>query len=362
MHAAPELSADLFHAVPVGIGDPFTYVEADGRRLAVISVLDRVAVVAGGVEVHDPSALGRDELAARGVDPLTADAECALRLLRELDLRHAVVPPDFPLFVADHLRAGGIELRVDADTFMRRRRVKTGVQLEGILRAQAAADAAMATARDLLHELRPGLTSEDVRRAMQAVCSEHEAELNDDVVVASGPQSALAHESGSGPIAPGAPVVVDIWPKDKKSRCWADMTRSFVAGGGTPAPEHARYWELSRESLDRVLEAVRPGVAGGDLFALSCEPFHAAGLPTQLSKAPGTTLEEGYFHSLGHGVGLEIHERPYLGRASDDLVAGDVIAVEPGCYRRGFGGCRLESLVRVTDSGGDVLTSFPYDL
>lgn len=362
MHAAPELSADLFHAVPVGIGDPLTYLEAAGRRIAIVSVLDRDAVAATGVEVVDPSALGRDQLAADGVDPLTAAAECALRLVGDLGVERCAVPPDFPLFVADHLRAGGVELQADADAFMRRRRVKTGAQLEGILRAQAAADAAMATARDLLSALRDGLTSEDVRRAMQAVCAEHGAELPDDVIVASGPQSASGHDSGSGPIARGAPVIVDIWPKDKRSRCWADMTRSFVAGGGAPSAEQARYWDLSRDSLERVLGAVAPGVAGGELFALSCEPFHEAGLPTQLSKAPGTTLDEGYFHSLGHGVGLEIHERPYLGRASDDLVTGDVIAVEPGCYRPGFGGCRLESLVRVTDSGGEVLTTFPYEL
>lgn len=362
MHAAPEHSADLFHAVPVGIGDPFTYVEAAGRRLAIVSVLDRDSVAATGVEVMDPSGLGRDQLSADGVDPLTADAELALRLLRELELEHAVVPPDFPLLVADHLRAAGIDLRVDADAYMQRRRVKTGVQLDGIVRAQAAADAAMATARDLLSGLRDGLTSEEVRRAMQAVCAEHDAELPDDVIVSSGPQSAVGHESGSGPIQAGSPVIVDIWPRDKKSRCWADMTRSFVAGGGKPPEELVRFWELSRDSLDRVLGAVAPGVAGGELFTLSCEPFHEAGVPTQLSKAPGTTLEEGYFHSLGHGVGLEIHERPYLGRASDDLVTGDVIAVEPGCYRPGFGGCRLESLVRVTETGGEVLTSFPYEL
>ena len=56
-------------------------------------------------------------------------------------------------------------------------------------------------------------------------------------------------------------------------------------------------------------------------------------------------LEDGYFHGLGHGVGLEVHERPYMGRIGDDLVVGDVVTVEPGCYRRGFGGCRLEDLV-----------------
>jgi Xaa-Pro aminopeptidase len=98
------------------------------------------------------------------------------------------------------------------------------------------------------------------------------------------------------------------------------------------------------------------------VFAASCEPFHAAGIPTQLSKAPGEVLRDGYFHSLGHGVGLEIHERPSLGRTPDVLRTGDVVTLEPGCYRQGYGGCRLEDLVLVTDGGCEVLTDFPYDL
>ena len=73
-------------------------------------------------------------------------------------------------------------------------------------------------------------------------------------------------------------------------------------------------------------------------------------------------LEEGFFHSLGHGVGLEVHEPPVLGRTGEDLVAGDVLAVEPGLYRKGFGGCRLEDLVLVTEDGYEVLTNFPHDL
>jgi Xaa-Pro aminopeptidase len=140
------------------------------------------------------------------------------------------------------------------------------------------------------------------------------------------------------------------------------MTRTFVAGGGDAPPQLAEFWKLTRESLDRVYAELRPGASGRRLFEVSCQPYIEAGQPTQLTKEPGVSLEDGYFHSLGHGVGLEVHERPHMGRIGDELVVGDVITLEPGCYRRGFGGCRLEDLVVITERGFEVLTDFPYEL
>jgi Xaa-Pro aminopeptidase len=325
-------------------------------------VLEADKVSALGVEVLDPYTLGADDLIAAGLDTVALDAEICLRACRELGIGAASVPPDFPLFAADHLRAEGLELTVEPDLFVMRRRIKTPAELEGIRRAQTAADAAMGVAASLIRELRDGLTSEAVRAAMAGACEEHGCELPGDVIVAHGPQSAIGHESGHGRIEPGEPVVVDIWPRDKASRCWADMTRTFVAGGGEPPAELAEFWRLTRESLQRVYADVRAGASGRTLYERSCEPYIEAGRPTQLTKEPGEILEDGYFHALGHGVGLEVHERPWMGRIADDLVAGDVVTLEPGCYRRGFGGCRLEDLVVVTEDGCEVLTDFPYEL
>jgi Xaa-Pro aminopeptidase len=364
LRAAPSASADLFHAVPLDIIDPFLYAEVDDRRFAVNSVLerDRIEALGLGIEIIDPFELGMDELLNAGVGFLEAEIECDLRACREIGLEHAIVPPDFPLAWADRLREEYMELRVDADTFDLRRRLKTAAQIAGIRRAQVAADAAMAAATQLLRELPAGLTCEQVREEMQRVCLEHDAELPETAIVAHGAQSADGHEEGFGPIERGEVVLIDIWPRDRASRCWADMTRTFVAGGDPPPAELQEYWELTRASLDAVMAAIRPGAVCRELHGLSCEPFEAAGKPTVRTKEQGTVLAEGYYHGLGHGVGLEVHERPNLGRSDERLIAGDVVTVEPGCYRQGFGGVRLEDLLLVTEDGCEVLTDFPYEL
>jgi Xaa-Pro aminopeptidase len=141
------------------------------------------------------------------------------------------------------------------------------------------------------------------------------------------------------------------------------MTRTFIAAGEEPSEEIAGYWSLAREALEEVVAEVRPGVNGRHLHDIASGVMEAAGQPTVRSLPEGAPLpDHGFLHGLGHGVGLEVHEAPSLGLAGDDLVEGDVIAVEPGCYREGVGGVRLEDLLLVTADGAEVLTDFPYDL
>jgi Xaa-Pro aminopeptidase len=306
--------------------------------------------------------LGLDELRAQGLTVNEIRNELALRGVRSLGIESAVVPETFPLWLADHLRANGIEVRADADFFDDRRRVKTPAQLAGMRRAQAAAEAAMDRCRELLRERGPSgdLTVEEVKGAMGVVFAEHGTSA-DDFIVAPGPQGAVGHDMGSGPIRPGVPIVVDIWPRDNESFVFCDMTRTFVVGD---VPEDVRRWHgLVKQALDRAIEDIRPGVAGKAVYDGTCEIFEAAGEPTQRTKTPGEPLVDGFFHGLGHGVGLEVHEAPGLGLISEkELVAGDVVTVEPGLYRQGYGGVRLEDLILVTEDGRENLTQYPYDL
>jgi Xaa-Pro aminopeptidase len=364
-------SPELRHEVPMSVGDPFLYVERDGTRHIVISSMEIPLVAAlGGYELHPLEEFGLDELRRSGKPSAEILDEIVVRAVESLGVESAVVPATFPLLVADRLRAAGVELEPEHEVFDRRRRVKSGAELAGIRRAQTAAEAGMAVARGLLGRAHPNgdglevdgepLTSELLRVAIRRTVAEHGA-TSDVLVVAHGPQAAIGHHLGEGTLRAGEPVVIDLWPRDDASACSADMTRTFVVGD---VPDEIADWHRHcKDALDHALARIRPGVTARSVFDASCEIFEAGGYATQRTKVDGEPLTDGFVHSLGHGVGLEVHEEPLLGMAGhDELVAGDVIAVEPGLYRAGFGGLRLEDLVLVTEDGAENLTRFPYEL
>jgi len=359
------------HEVPLAVPDPFLYAEHDGRGSVVASSfeLGRITAVAPELEVLPLEEFGLDELYAQGLTRDEIELEVVLRAARQFGLERVAVPGTFPLVVADHLRENGIEVKADRKLFIDRRRVKNASELAGIRRAQRAAEGGMAAARELLRaaERRNGslvvdgepLTCERVKLAVEHVFSEHGV-FADEFIVSHGAQTAVGHDMGSGSIQPDEPICLDLFPRDRESGCYADMTRTFVVG--TPSDELLEYHRLCHEALERSVAAIKPGIPGKDVNRVACQIFEEHGFPTLLSKQPGEVLKDGFYHSLGHGVGLEVHEEPALGRGPGELVAGDVVAVEPGLYRNGYGGCRLEDLVHVTEDGPEILTDYPYDL
>lgn len=364
-------SPELRHEVPLVIADGFLYAEREGRRTVVLHSLEipRTREEAPELEIIPLEQLGLDELYEQKMQYWEIELELGLRACRELGIESAVVPATFPVGHADHLRANGIVLSIDRDFFNDRRRSKNDVELRGIRNAQKACEAALDASRDLLRRAQTNgaglevdgqpLTSERIKRVIEDVFADHEVE-GSDMIVAHGPQSAVGHDMGSGQILPDEPIVFDLFPRDKATGCYADMTRTYVVG--EPSEELQEWYRLVKEALDTSTAEVRPGVNGSNLYEQVCDIFHGAGYKTQLNKEPGEVLEDGFFHGLGHGVGLEVHELPNMGRTGQDLVPGDVITIEPGLYRSGYGGLRLEDLVLVTDDGYEVITDYPYDL
>ena len=372
IHADTSRSPAMRHEVPLGIPDPFLYVEHDGRRFVVITAFERERLKAAAPDIESlpPEQFGIDELLRGGTPPVEATLEVYTRALREIGVAEAVVPARFPLELADHLRANGIDVRVDRELFEDRRRSKNETEIAGLRRAQRACEAALDVARRMLRDSDPAadgvlqlggeaLTSERIKAEMQQVFIAHGA-IADEFIVAAGAQGAVGHDMGSGPISAGVPVVFDLWPRDTETAVYTDMTRTYVVGD---VPDEIReYHRLCKDALERTTAATKPGVNGRELMQIACDLFAEHGYPTQLTKKPGEVLDSGFFHGLGHGVGLEVHERPRLSVVGDDLVPGDVITLEPCLYRAGYGGVRLEDILLVKDGGVETITDYPYEL
>ena len=370
MYADTLRSPQLRHEVPLLIPDPFLYAERDGVRHILIGALEipRLAEL-GLFELHTGAEFGRRELVASGVPLAEVREEIVERAVKALGITSAVVPESFPMRMADRLRADGVELVSDRGFFVERLRCKADAEIAGIIRAQRAAEEGMNEVRRLLRRATPGadgleldgepLAVQRVKTAIGHVFLDADASA-EAFIVSHGEQAAIAHHMGAGQLRPGEPIIVDLWPRDNQSGCYTDMTRTFVVGD--VPPEVAEWHRLVQSALTEALSHIHNGIEGRAIFDLVCDVFESAGYATsRTGKSKEPTA--GFHHGLGHGVGLQVHEPPGLGRAAaGTLRTGDVIAVEPGLYRAGSGGVRLEDLVLVTDSGAQRFTQYPYDL
>ena len=364
-------SSELRHEVAVAIGDLFRYAEIDGRRIAVVWSVegDRITAVDPSIEIVPVETFPYDDLLAEGVDYYEIAPTLTVRIARALGIREAVVPASFPLRHADVLRGDGVELRVDQGLFDDRRRRKTPRQRDAIAPASRAAEAGMAAIAALLARSEPGdggrvadgepLTSEWLRAvAVEAFlaygCS------GDDLIAAHGPQAADGHDHGSGRLANDDHVVCDLFPRHVDSGCFADMTRTFTVG--EPDQALVEWHAHCLEALDLARAMLAPRLNGGDVHRAVCAFFEDHGHQTAMSVPEGTVLRDGFYHGLGHGVGLDVHEAPSMGKAGQELVAGDVVTLEPGLYRHGWGGVRVEDLLLITEDGCETITDFPYGL
>src|SRR5215211_7539250 len=245
IHGDTIRSPELRHEVPIAVPDPVLYAERNGSRHVVVSALEyERARAVDGLEAHALEDFGIDDLIAQGMHRDEAELEVYVRACRELGIGEATVPWTFPLALAERLRDAGVAVRPDREAFVQRRRVKNEAELAGIRRAQRACEAAMGAAKGMIAE---GVTSEEVRSAIERVFIDHGV-FADEIIVSHGAQSAIGHEAGSGPFATGEPVVIDLFPRDRESGCYADMTRTFIVG--EPPAELVEWHGLCKDALD----------------------------------------------------------------------------------------------------------------
>jgi Xaa-Pro aminopeptidase len=199
------------------------------------------------------------------------------------------------------------------------------------------------------------LTSEHLRKIIHQTLLE-EGCAGEHTIVSCGHHSIDPHDQGAGPLKAHKTIIMDIFPRNTTTLYYADFTRTVVRGKASP--ELKKLYATVKEGQQIAFKMIRHGVAAKKIHEAIQVRFSQLGFNTGLKNG----RMQGFFHSTGHGLGLEIHEPPRIGAGDDILKAGQVVTVEPGLYYKGVGGIRLEDVVLVTKTGCVNLTKFPRKL
>ncbi len=366
---------DVYHLTRFLAPDPIVALEQGSEVVIVASSLEegRARKESRATEVVNLDAFGLRELSAQGIEGDELMATIIGRFLGSRGITTVRVPAYFSIGLADRLRAAGFELVVAID-LKDRRRAKRPDEIAALEQTQRATEDAWARGVDALRRAtarKDGRLELDgevfTAERLRAIVESRLLELgcvSEDAIVAPGPQAADPHMSGSGPLGVGVPIVMDIFPQHKRTRYYADMTRTVSKG--EPPAEFVKMYEITRRAQDAGIRALRPGVTGTEVHELVEDIIWGAGYdtlrPGQQRSKPGG-LPRGFIHGTGHGVGLEIHEAPSIGRSgTQPLAPGDVVTVEPGIYVPELGGVRLEDMLVITEDGARNLTRAPREL
>ena len=338
--------------------DPVVYMQKSGERgmIVVPQMEHERAVRESTAAVVTRADAGYLEYIKAGESRWRATAH----MIADLAGGPVLVPATFPLALARELESFHPVFVDAANTVEGMRAVKTPEEIERIRSVQRVTEAALDRGLSLIRASIPRggllrrdgapLTAEAVRTEMHTFLLAHGCR-GVDTIVSCGLDTALPHNAGAGPLREEEPIVIDIYPQHEQTGYYADMTRTVVKG--EPSPEIREMYEAVRDAKTLGISMIRAGATGADLYQAVVEFFRDRGYESDT---------RGFIHSLGHGVGLEIHEEPSLGPHGGALVAGNVVTVEPGLYYPGTGGVRLEDMGAVTETGFDRFTQYGEEL
>ncbi|HEY4675423.1 MAG TPA: Xaa-Pro peptidase family protein [Candidatus Bathyarchaeia archaeon] len=287
------------------------------------------------------------------------------------------VPPNLSVALADILRNEGLKIKPMFDVVEKARETKEPDETEAIVSVQRTVEKAMSKAIELISnaeadakgtlfyrengEKKP-LTVHKVRSVFEHVFVDNGCVTEEETMIACGPKSADPHYSGDPKdvLKANQPIVLDVFPKGVRNRYFTDMTRTIAKGRASKA--FREMFETVLQVQNAALDAIKAGVPGNAMQNMCYDIFEKAGYQTIRGDKK---IDKGYLHSLGHGVGLEVHEGPGMSEFHKHaLEEHNVVTVEPGLYDPKVGGVRIEDIVEVTKTGCDKLTKMdvPFEV
>ncbi len=296
--------------------------------------------------------------------------ELYANMLRDLGAGESIaffghVPIQLYLGLVDALERRGwrVHRANGEDLIQLARKTKEPWEVDAIRSVGARTEQVVDGVRALLREAERGraMTIGDLKTFVSGEIARLGMIEDHETILSQGRDAGVPHSRGdaNAPLRTSVPLVLDIFPADRSSGYFFDLTRTFCIG---PIPDElARLHALVLEAFTRARDAVRPGTPAASLQTLVCDFFESHGYATQRSDPKSF---DGYVHGLGHGVGLDIHEKPSFSLTQQDVIEeGDVLTIEPGLYfpDREIG-VRVEDTFVVTREGVETLCRGDYGL
>ena len=361
--ASGEACPDLYYRTRFLTPDPYIYIEAGSEKIILVNDLeiDRARKESTTDRVL-PTRDWEKKLSASG--KTLSSVNIVSSFLEEAKIKNIRVPFDFPLGYADGLRKNGFNVMANMGPFFPERAFKSPEEARTIRNVQIGVEESLGEIVRILKEstVREGfihyggkvLTSETVKSILKKEMISKNL-LGEHTIVAGGEQACDPHMEGEGPLPAHLPIVFDIFPHHESTRYFSDMTRTLFKG---PVKNvHRELYEAVLEAQIKAISLAKPEEESRKLHQSVVDTFESLGYQTGEKNG----RMEGFFHGTGHGVGLEIHEAPRVGKTGELLKPGHVITVEPGLYYPGVGGVRIEDMLYITETGFENLTTFPKD-
>ncbi|HEX8309835.1 MAG TPA: Xaa-Pro peptidase family protein [Chthoniobacteraceae bacterium] len=360
--AASEYDADALYATRFFAPDAFIFLEQEGRRTIVLSDLE---IDRGRRDAQVDEVVALSEISERCSKKKESPfGEHIAVFLKSRKIKRVAVPGSFPLGLAHALAEHGITPLPQKGLFWAEREQKSERELKFLRQALSITETGMARGMEVLKAAEIGpkkilrwgakaLTSEILRAEIDSAIL-RVGGLPANTIVAGGEQACDPHERGHGPLRGHELIILDIFPRSATTGYYGDITRTVVRGQASDAQR--ALWETCLEGQKQALKAMEPGASGKAIQDGVRQLFTDRGYPTE--QRDGRWC--GFFHGLGHGLGLEIHEEPRIARTT--FIPGQVVTVEPGLYYSGLGGVRHEDVVTITEKGIRLQSKFPKAL
>jgi Xaa-Pro aminopeptidase len=281
------------------------------------------------------------------------------------------VPHNFPVKAADVLREEGLTIKPMFGVVEKARETKDRQEVDEIKAVQAVIEEVTTEAIELIANsdvdsngtlLIKGepLTVSRIKSFFGQKLLENGCLPEEDIIVACGTKSSNPHYVGEpeDKLKANQPIILDIYPRSIQKRYWTDMTRTIVKGRASDKLK--KMFDAVFEARNASLDTIQAGAMGSHVYDVCCNVLEKAGYETTRG---GKKITKGMPHSLGHGVGLQIHESPRMSELyMSPLKAHSIVTVEPGLYDPQIGGVRLEDIIEVTKSGYNNLTKMEIKL